>query len=53
MTQIGCSEGFYTTLVRKDWKTCEMAKIGNSDGGKRWEKCEKVLIGHSKSLQIN
>ena len=51
-----CSEWFYTTLVVKDWKMCEMIKIEHSKLfcttllGTDWKKCEITKIGHSNSF---
>ena len=54
MIKIRHSKSFWTTLVGKDWKMCEMTKIEHSKSflttlmGKDWKKCEMTKIEHSK-----
>ena len=55
--KIAHSELFWTTLVGKYWKSCNMAKIGHSESiwtsvGKYWKSCKTAKIGHSESIQI-
>ena len=48
------SKLFWTTLVGKDWKKCEMTKIRHSKSiwttlvGKDWEKCKMAKVRHSE-----
>ena len=51
MTKIRHSESFWTTLVGKDWKKCEMIKIEHSESfwttlvGKDGKRCRKSKSG--------
>ena len=58
MIKIGHSQSFWTTLLGKDGKKCEMIKIGHRESiwkilvGKDREKCKMTKIGHSESFGI-